>query len=89
MQTTQITTTWGVSPSRYENDPRAMRRYNALLARLALVGEVLVFVLLFGAAGGVAKVLFWTNFEHEIVTDGTTRACLYDGETGLIRHVDD
>jgi len=88
MDTTTTTTTWGRRVSSYEQDPRAMRRYNAALHRLASTGEVLMFVLLLGAAAGVGKVLLATNFENEILTDGTTNACLYDGETGQIRHVD-
>ncbi|UXI68338.1 hypothetical protein [Tahibacter amnicola] len=81
-------TTWGRRSSRYETDVRALRRYNRLLAKTARAGEVAVFIMLVTAVGGVAKVLWGTNFENGIVLDGTTNVCFYDGNTGQIRNVE-
>lgn len=77
--------TWG-KPFEID-DPRALRRYNALLRGLAFVGEILSHILsalfLLIALG----MLFMGNFENTIFSDGTSISCMLEGSTGEIVNV--
>lgn len=70
-----------------EVDVRALRRYQAILSRIASVGEVLVFLLLVGILVGVIWLFTQTNFENVIFYDGTDMICVFNGKTGEIINV--
>lgn len=77
-------TTWGRPPPL--NDVRALRRYHALLRALARAGGVMAAALAILVSIGAIAALTLTNFENAIISDGTSRACVYDGNTNQIIH---
>ncbi|MGX2038534.1 hypothetical protein ACWJKU_00160 (plasmid) [Methylocaldum sp. MU1018] len=79
------TSSWGKHDA--EVDVRALRRYQAILSRIASVGEVLVFVLLVGILAGAVWLFTQTNFENVIFYDGTDMTCVFNGKTGEIINV--
>ena len=78
-------TSWGKPPE--HRDVRALRRYNAILRRLARVGEGAVYLLAVSVIGVFLWFLFTGNFENAIFTDGTSLACILDGNSGEIVNV--
>ena len=64
------------------SDVRALRRYNAMLLRMASAGEVSVYVLATLSTALFVWFLYWGNFENIIFTDGTELTCVLNGSTG-------
>lgn len=67
-----------------QGDVRALRRYNALLQRLMVVGEASVYVLSTLVVALFLWFLYTGNFENVIFTDGTDVTCILNGATGEI-----
>ncbi len=78
-------TSWGKPPE--HRDVRALRRYNAMLRKLAQAGEIAVYLLAVSVIGVFLWFLFTGNFENAIFTDGTSLTCILDGNTGEIVNV--
>lgn len=79
-------TSWGKRPE--QHDVRALRRYNALLKKVVLLLEIVVYALAVAVVAVFLWVLWDGNFENVIFTDGTSLACILDGNTGEIVNVD-
>lgn len=79
------TTSWGKQDR--DVDVRALRRYQTMLSRIALLGEIFVFVLLVGVASASIWLVTQTNFENVIFYDGTDSTCVLNGKTGEISNV--
>lgn len=70
-----------------EHEPRAVRRYIAVLNRLGTTGEVACVLLGLAFLAGLGSMVAYTNFETAVLEDGTEARCLYDGETGEVYSV--
>lgn len=77
--------TWGNTGEQV--DLRALRRYSSWLAVGHTVGEWLAIVLVVAVALAMAGTLAYLNFENVIFTDGTSQACVLDGNSGVISNV--
>lgn len=77
--------TWGNTGERV--DIRALRRYATWLAAVHSAGEWLAIVLVVAIALAMAGTLAYLNFENVIFTDGTSQACLLNGNSGVISNV--
>ncbi len=84
-ENTGVETTWGRPAVEYE--PRAVRRYIALLDKLAVSGEIAGITLSVAFLGLLGWMIAYANFETAVFEDGTDARCIYDGETGEIRSV--
>ena len=80
-----VDTTWGRPAVEYE--PRAIRRYIALLDKLAVSGEIAGITLSLTFLGLLGWMIGYANFETAVFEDGTDGRCIFDGETGEVRSV--
>jgi len=77
--------TWGNTGERV--DIRALRRYSTWLALANNVGEWTAILLVVVLAIAMVATLVYLNFENVIFTDGTSQACVLDGNSGVISNV--